>query len=117
MRLIEAGLLALAVILCLLMVFRPLVLRIAMAQPKLAGAVAGVAGADATLEGSTPDAIAGGLPGTAAISADANELVRLANVEGELRVASLRRVTDLVASHPDETLAMVRNWLTHEEDR
>jgi flagellar M-ring protein FliF len=118
-RLIEAGLLTLAVILCLLMVFRPMVLRIALAQPQLlaagAGGVAidGLTGVDAALEDGAPrPAGSAALPGAAA-----EEVMRLANVEGELRVASLRRVADLVAAHPDETLAMVRNWITPDNDR
>jgi flagellar M-ring protein FliF len=115
-RLIEAGLLTLAVILCLLMVFRPMVLRIALAQPRLLPAGAGadsLAAMDATLEDAPPK-LAGG---TGPAAGDTEELMRLANVEGELRVASLRRVADLVAAHPDETLAMVRNWITPEDER
>ncbi len=30
-------------------------------------------------------------------------------------MASLRRVADLVAAHPDETLAMVRSWIVPDE--
>ena len=112
-RLIEAGLLTLAVVLCLLMVFRPMVLRIALAQPRLAAAGAqGLEGAaaDATLEGTAAE-----LAAANALPAPGDELTRLANVEGELRVASLRRVADLVTSHPDETLAMIRNWIAPED--
>jgi flagellar M-ring protein FliF len=115
-RLTEAGLLTLAVLVCLLLVFRPMVLRIALAQPQLVGG-GGVSdslgGLDALLEDGSPN-----LAGSRSSSvADTEELMRLTNVEGELRVASLRRVTDLVAAHPDETLAMVRNWITPEDER
>ena len=119
-RLVEAGLLTLAVILCLAFVFRPMVLRIALAQPQLAGPGGAAIGADGSLAlaGSEPhDAIAGAagvpaLPGAAQVP---DELVRMANVEGELRIASLRRVADLVSAHPDETLSMVRNWIVPDD--
>ena len=43
-------------------------------------------------------------------------VMRLANVEGELRVASLRMVADLVSAHPDETLSMIRTWIAPEDN-
>ena len=42
-------------------------------------------------------------------------MMRLANVDGDLNVASIRRVAELASAHPDETLAMVRNWIASEE--
>ncbi len=45
-------------------------------------------------------------------AADAEEtMIHLANVEGQLRGSSIRRITSLVDLHPDESLAVVRNWL------
>ena len=38
-------------------------------------------------------------------------LVTLAKVDGQLRASSLRRLTDLVDKHPDETLAIIRGWI------
>ena len=38
-------------------------------------------------------------------------MIELANVEGQLRGSSIRRITSLVDLHPDESLAVVRNWL------
>ena len=119
-RLTEAALLTLTVILTLAFVFRPMVLRIALAQPQLAGAGGAMMGPDGSvaLAGSEPH---GAIPGAAGVPAlpgkpnSQDELVRIANVEGELRVASLRRVADLVSAHPDETLAMVRGWIMPDE--
>jgi flagellar M-ring protein FliF len=129
-RLIEGVLLTLAVVLCLTKVLRPMVLRIAVAQPgMLAAAIAGAPGA-AALNAGTEDGAAlqgPGVPGKAApgmgatasgaASSAAEEVMRLANVEGELRVASLRRVSELVSTHPDETLAMVRSWIAPDDSR
>jgi flagellar M-ring protein FliF len=41
-------------------------------------------------------------------------MVNIANVEGQLRASSIRRVADLVEKHPDESLAIVRAWM-HQE--
>ena len=113
-RLAEAAMLGIAVILCLLMVFRPMVLRIALAQPKLAGALAG-AGADAMLDDSGDGAAMASLPASPIAAPDT--MMRLANVEGNLSAASLKRVAELATAHPDETLAMVRHWISSDEDR
>ena len=113
-RLAEAAMLGIAVILCLLMVFRPMVLRIALAQPKLAGALAGT-GADAMLEDGSTGAAMASLPGSPIAAPDT--MMRLANVEGDLSAASLKRVAELATAHPEETLAMVRNWISSDIDQ
>ena len=40
--------------------------------------------------------------------------MQVANVEGAMRVASIRRVADLVENRPQESLAVLRGWLTPE---
>ena len=121
-RLVEAGLVTLAVVLCLAFVFRPMVLRIALAQPQLIGPNGASMGADGSvaLAGSEPhEAVVGGagVPALPGGPPSQDELVHIANVEGELRVASLRRVAELVSAHPDETLSMVRNWIVPDDER
>lgn len=133
MRLAEAALLALAVLACLGLVLRPMVLRLALAQPLLAGAQGGMGGAvGGAIAGAAGGGVGGGagvmigpdgvtaLPGAGGGGGEAmpgdDEVTRMANVEGELRVASLRRVASLVAAHPEESLAMVRSWIAPEGD-
>lgn len=118
-RLTEAGLLALAVVLCLALVLRPMVLRLAMAGPQTAamGAIGGtviagepgsVSAAQLPRDGETSQADGGDEP---------EGMMQLANVEGELRAASIRRVADLVGRHPEASLAMIRGWIAPEDDR
>ena len=38
-------------------------------------------------------------------------MVQLSNVEGAMRTASIKRVAALVEARPDESVAMLRNWL------
>ena len=41
-------------------------------------------------------------------------MVKLAQIEGQMRASSLRRIGELVDKHPDETLAIVRGWMVQE---
>ena len=38
----------------------------------------------------------------------------IAQIEGQMRASSLRRIAELVEKHPDETLAIVRGWMVQE---
>ena len=101
LRLAETGVLAIAVLLALLFVLRPMVLRLAVApQPALAGALAGSGSPD------SPAALGAPAP---------DDVIQIANVEGTMRVASIRRVSELVDSHPEESLAMLRSWIAPED--
>ncbi len=115
LRLAETGFLAVAALLTLLFVLRPMVLRLTMApQPALAAALAGPGGPGT---GSLGGSLGGGsLGGAAALGAPApDDMMQIANVEGAMRVSSIRRVSELVDSHPEESLAMLRNWITPED--
>ena len=41
-------------------------------------------------------------------------MVSIAQIEGQMRASSLRRVTELVDKHPDETLSILRGWMAQE---
>ena len=130
LRLSETGVVAVVVLLSLLLVLRPMVLRLGL-QPKalLAGAVVAggelMAGSGTMIGGAMgAGALAGGGQGgsgpahadTAALSAphDTEELVMLANVDGALRASSVRRVSALVDSHPEQSLTVLRSWMIEE---
>ena len=95
--------LALVAVLALLLVARPLALRLGVMpgvvpEPALAGAAL-----------AAPD-------GTGALPPGAEEeMVSLSHVEGQLRAASIRRLADLVERHPDYVLSLVRGWMMPEE--
>ena len=130
LRLSETGVVAVVVLLSLLLVLRPMVLRLGL-QPKalLAGAVVAggelMAGSGTMIGGAMgAGALAGGGQGgsgpahadAAALSAphDTEELVMLANVDGALRASSVRRVSALVDSHPEQSLTVLRSWMIEE---
>ena len=118
LRLSETGVVALAVVLSLLLVLRPLVLRLSL-QPQalLAGAGRmGAGGGEGLPAGSAGPGLVGGAADTAALSAPAEteELIMLANVDGALRASAVRRVSALIDTHPHQSLVMLRNWLSEE---
>ena len=98
-RIGENGLVALGVLAAMLFVLRPMALRLSMAA-----APASVAGGGASQA----------LPGaeiSAQLANGADEMVQVANVEGEMRMASIKRVATLVDERAEDSVAMLRNWL------
>ena len=138
-RLAEAGMLALAVVLCLAFVLRPMVLRLTLAGPQLAGVPgpadlltrAGPADlltktgpADLLTKTGTPVLAGAGVAPAALASPDKPKTqpedeatLQLDNIEGELKAGAIRRVTELVQKHPEATLATLRSWLTPDNER
>ena len=124
MRLFQSGVFGLLALLALLLVLRPMVRRLTVAAPLQA---IGAPGDAATLSDGRTSSEAGGLPaltgpgqsrsgGRSDIAGllEDESMVNIANVEGQLRASSIRRVADLVEKHPDESLAIVRAWM-HQE--
>jgi flagellar M-ring protein FliF len=134
------GLLALV---ALLVVFRPMIVRLTTLQVGHGGGVllgasggsgAGFLGTEAAVgqqgvrlldapgaSGGNPSgggAMAGGatraIGGPAAAEVEADNMINLTNIEGQLRASSLRQLTELVDKHPDESLAIVRTWMQQE---
>ena len=110
----QSGLLALVVLLALLFVLRPMALRLTAITPQ--GVLAGGGGLLASPVGlslNAPMRLAGG-DGAAATMLTDESMVSMTNVEGQLRASSLRKLAEMVERHPDESLAIVRGWLTQE---
>ena len=93
-----------------------MVLRITSITP---GAIANSGAALTTLAGSA----AAVLPGPRAPSVGAGmpaalledeSMVNIAQIEGQMRASSLRRISELVEKHPEETLSIVRGWMVQE---
>jgi flagellar M-ring protein FliF len=41
-------------------------------------------------------------------------MIHLANIEGQLRASSIRRIGALVDRHPEESLTLIRGWMAQE---
>jgi flagellar M-ring protein FliF len=99
-----------------------MVLRLTTPQPALPGSAAALAsgvsaaslpGGSALALGGSGAAAALGGPGVAGLLED-ESMMNIANIEGQMRASSLRRIAGLVEKHPEETLAIVRGWMAEE---
>ena len=130
-RIVESAILALVALAAILLLLRPLVGRLGVAlagPPALAGgaangAIAAEGGSDAAaLPGASgAAALPGGAPGMAALpgaagqAEDADAMVSVARVEGQMRASSLEALRKLVEANPEQTVNQIRRWLTPEE--
>lgn len=108
-KIIEVAILSITALLLGLFVMRPLITR--MFTPVSALAVAGQ---------STPAMIAAGggetlaqAPGgsPAALPAPKESMIDVSRIDGQVRESSIRKVGEVVQSHPEEALAILRTWL------
>lgn len=111
LRLGESGLIAVVVVLGLLLVLRPMAIRLTTAGQAQLGAGSAVGDAAMAVSGTGAPRLAGEdeLP-----AIEDERMVSLANVEGALRMSSIKRIAGLAEKHPEETLAVMRGWMAQE---
>ena len=111
------GIVALLVI---MLVLRPLVSRALSIAQAQAEAVAAARTAQIEAERAQQAALsapkgADGQPlSLLAEEDDAESMIDMAQVEGRVRASSVKKIGDIVDKHPDEALAIMRNWLYQE---
>jgi flagellar M-ring protein FliF len=44
-------------------------------------------------------------------NADLEHKIDIARIEGQVKASSVKRVSDFVDKHPDESVAIIRSWL------
>ena len=134
MKLAQTALIGVVGLAGLLLVLRPMVLRLSAGAGTTA-MLSGGGDAAAVLSGFGPgvmlasaggealtDGGAGAMPriagpGGGLVSSDAgggDAMVTMTNVEGQLRLSSVRKVVELVQRHPEESLSIVRAWMQQE---
>ena len=101
----------------LLVVLRPMVLRITAVAPAALGgtAMASLAGpvTNPSLQAPTTQTVTQNvLPPLL----EDESLVNIAQIEGQMRASSLRRIGGLVEKHPEETLSIIRGWMVQESN-
>ena len=115
MRGAELGIMALLSALVLLFVVRPLVSRIITPDERSA-LLPSPAGASAALPALTIGGALGG-PGAASeqqlgtLSNPTAQMIDIAQVKGQVHAQSVQKVGELADSNPNETVAIIRNWL------
>jgi flagellar M-ring protein FliF len=107
MYVIELGVMMLLGLVVLFMVVRPLVKKILASEE-----IAALAAAVAPVADATPTAA--GLPGQALIpgASSTAQLIDVAQVQGQVHAQSVHRVGELAERNPNETVAIVRQWLS-----
>jgi len=117
-RIIEIGVLGLVALLTILLVVRPLVGRLLDGEDEIESdsevqlnklltdqsnglqrALAGPGGEEEGVEGG---------------SADAGALIDVNQVEGQVRASAIRKVGEIVEQHPEESVQVLRIWLTQD---
>ena len=117
----EIGVLGLVALLLTFFVIRPLVGRLLapLEGPALAGATPGAPGTS-----HFPGGAGGGAPRLAGPDGrpmlagpqdeEMEQMIDIANIEGRVKASSLKRVGEIVQSHPEEALSVMRNWMYRE---
>lgn len=116
-RLIESAIFALVALLAILLVGRPAVGRIVATLAPAAPAIAGGGAAAAIARSAgTAAALPAGAAETRALEGAQVEdpMISIDAIEGQMRASSIARMQELVEQHPEETLNVMRRWMTPE---
>ena len=122
MRLAQTALFGLVALLALLLVLRPMVTRLTtigqgpgmLGLPPGAGVPALAGPAGAAMPGNAAAAALLRGPAPALPLLEDESMVNIAQIEGQMRASSLRKITELVDKHPEETLSIMRGWMVQE---
>jgi flagellar M-ring protein FliF len=107
MYVIELGVMMLLGLVVLFMVICPLVKRILTAD-----AIPAPAELPALTDGSAHGAEGAGAPGHALVPGGAAQLIDVAQIQGQVHAQAVHRVGELAERNPNETAAIVRQWLS-----
>jgi flagellar M-ring protein FliF len=118
MHLAQTALFGVIGVLVLLLVLRPMVLRLTtLGATALPGGGMGLAALGGAMTTAFSAPAMGGLSIAAAqppALLEDESMVNIAQIEGQMRASSLRRIGELVEKHPEETLSIVRGWMVQE---
>jgi flagellar M-ring protein FliF len=119
MRLIEVAALGLISVLAMIFVVRPVVARLAAVIRSLPVAPIIPAGSGQMAltgpgGGDSPIAIVGDAQPMQIAKPAIDSMIDLAQVEGQVKASSMKKIGEIVDKHPEEAVAIIRNWL-HEE--
>ncbi len=115
MRIAELGVLAIVAILILLFAVRPFLKNMMSPAPAQGALGAPQVTRMVTLsDGSTQEVVidrSGEPIAIAGPGADIDQRIDIAKIEGQVKASSIKRVSEFVDKHPDESVAILRTWL------
>jgi flagellar M-ring protein FliF len=115
MHLGQTALYGIVASLALLMVLRPMVLRLTAIPAR----------AELTSSGGTLTAQAGGALGTPGATLGLQDnaglledesMISIGYIDGAIKASSIRRIADMMDKHPEESLAIMRGWMLQEQN-
>lgn len=110
MRIAELAILAVVALLILLFGVRPLMKNLGGASGGLA--LAGPGGQAVTRLVTTVDPATGEMVETQQlVGPDMDQRLDIARIEGQVKASSVKRVSEFVERHPDESVSILRSWL------
>ena len=120
MRFAELGVLAVVALLILLFAVRPFLKSLMSPPPTPLGLALNspqVTRMVTLSDGSTQEVIIDqtGEPIALAGPGDMDQRIDIAKIEGQVKASSIKRVSEFVEKHPDESVAILRSWL-HESE-
>jgi flagellar M-ring protein FliF len=116
-KIVEAAIMCLTALLIGLFVAKPLINRMFAAQAAARGAYA--LGNTSPVAGALPPPDAGSNQGHAPAADNGQTLslpspnpsIDISRIDGQVRDSSIKKVGEVVSSHPEEALAIIRTWL------
>lgn len=111
MRVAEVLVLGVVAVLVLLLVVRPLIGRViegGMEAPRLTDQTGGYQPA---LAGPQTEQAALGPTESEAAAEEIDQMIDISKVEGRVRASSVKKIGEIVDKHPEEAVAIIRNWL------
>ena len=130
LRMVELAVISIVALLALLLVVRPIVMRLLSGAPAGGGAGGQLPALQATAVGGNggqqqmiagPDgqpmlapsgnqtALAAPLPQGRGNNID--QMIDIARIEGQVKASSIKKIGEIVDNHPEEAVAIMRNWL------
>jgi flagellar M-ring protein FliF len=112
-KIIEVGILSLTALLIGFFVGRPMINRMFAPFPGVAPmqALPAPGTAPAQLAAPSQAVLESGGAATAALPAPRESMIDISRIDGQVRESSIRKVGEVVQSHPEEALAILRTWL------
>ena len=114
MRMAELGILAIVAIMILIFAVRPFLKSMMSQGANQTAGVPAVTRMVTLSDGSTQEVIidqAGEPIAIAGPGADIDQRIDIAKIEGQVKASSIKRVSEFVDKHPDESVAILRTWL------
>jgi len=122
LSLAETLALSMVAVLAILAVFRPLISHFAAAAKTAATSARHAAddmppllsghGGHAQLAG--PQGMLPGMAGSAGSGGELDTMIDMTSVEGKVKASSVQKISELVTNHPNETVSVIRQWMSQE---